>query len=164
MAAPLTLQDVREEAWGRLYPRDRLQGLETALAGFCAGFLGRYDCVWLEDAGLQATCVDTDPYLLDQMAAIYPPDWVFVNQDIFDYADLCYAKGATFDVVCMDPWTNMFDVVGEAVDLWCSLARHLVVLGSGRNRVTPPDGWEVVSIVQRSTFRGGVYWTTLGRV
>ena len=61
-----------DESERHLYPVEALRGLRTALMGFCAAFLGRQDCVWVEEAGLVATCVDTDAERLFEMAGLYP--------------------------------------------------------------------------------------------
>ena len=132
--------------------------------GFCAAFLGRQDCAWVEEAGLTATCVDTDAERLVEMASIYPEEWSFVCDDVYRYASRVYAFGYQFDLVSLDPPTNQFERCADKVELWCSLARRVVVLGIGAAPRSPhPEGWRLADIVQRSSFRGGVYWAMLER-
>jgi hypothetical protein len=146
----------------RLYPRAALEGMSTAFMGFCAGFLGRQDCVWVAEAGLDATCVDLDAPKLKEMRDMYPDGWVFVEADVFDYARQRYAQGARFDVVNLDPPTNLFERAADTIGLWCGLARSVVILGIGRHTsLGIPDGWKVRDVRRRSTFAGGTYWTTL---
>ena len=147
-----------------LYPTEALQGLETALMGFCAAFLGRQDCAWVEEARLTATCVDTNADRLDQMRELYPEEWSFVCDDVYRYAQSLYAFGYQFDLVSLDPPTNQFELCDYRLPLWCSLARRVVVLGVGsRPKLAYPEGWRLTDIVQRSNFRGGVYWAVLER-
>lgn len=162
MGADVTTADLRSQ--GDLYPVEALRGLTTALVGFCAAFLGRQDCAWIEGAGLEAVCVDLDAERLLEMALIYPDRWAFVCDDFFDYAARRYAEGREYDLVSLDPPTNLFERCADAVGLWCSLSRRLVVLGTGRHTTLGvPKGWQVTSVWFRSAFRGGTYWTTLER-
>lgn len=150
------------EADGRVYPRDRLEGCETALAGFCAGFLGRQDCAWLMQAGIVATCIDTDTDRLNQMAPLYPDSWTFVAGDIFDHAPALYRQGERFDVVTLDPPTSLFERCADTIELWTALANRIVVVGTGRHTdVRIPAGWRQTRLTRRSDFQGGVYWTVL---
>ncbi len=160
MGAPVTLDRIRYEEEADLYPTDALTGLSTAFMGFCAGFLGRQDCVWVADARLDATCVDIDLERLDEMTPMYPAAWRFVHADVFEYARQRYAQGARFDVVSLDPPTNLFDRVADTVDLWCRLARQVVIVGTARGT---PLGWHISSVIRRSHYQGGTYWTVLER-
>ncbi len=158
----LGLATVRSEADAALYPADALDGLSTAFMGFCAAFLGRQDCVQVADAGLDAVCVDIDQPRLDLMRPLYPSGWEFVHADVFNYAQMRYAQGGRWDVVSLDPPTNLFQDVADTANLWCSMARRVVILGSGFHTVVDePNGWKVTEIVRRSHFRGGAYWTIL---
>ncbi len=160
MAPNLTL--VRSEADAALYPSDALDGLTSAFMGFCAAFLGRQDCVPVADAGLDAVCVDIDEPRLDEMRPLYPVGWQFVHADVFNYAEMRYAQGARWDVVSLDPPTNLFQEVADEAELWTNLARRAVILGTGNWTVLEePAGWEVTGIIRRSHFRGGAYWTIL---
>jgi hypothetical protein len=162
MAARVSLDQVRSEEDTALYPSEALDGLSSAFMGFCAAFLGRQDCVVVADAGLTATCVDIDEPRLEEMRPLYPIGWRFVHADVFNYAALRYAQGARFDVVSLDPPTNLFQQVADNADLWCGLARRVVILGTGHHTLLEePYGWTVTEAVRRSHFRGGTYWTTL---
>lgn len=143
------------------FPSHKLTGLSTALAGFCAGFLGRQDCIFLADAGMAATCVDLDAVKLVEMEHLYPANWRFVCDDIYDFAERLAVYGHVYDLVCLDPPTGQFDRVEELLPLWCGLADRLVVFGSWGQIMDAPDGWQVTRHVWRSRFRGGVYWTVL---
>ncbi len=160
----MSLADIRYSEEAHLYPSDALDGLQSCLAGFCAGFLGRQDCVWIAEAGLDAVAVDIDPERLAEMRPLYPAGWEFVEADVFEYARQRYAQGARFDVVNLDPPTNLFDRCADDADLWCSLARRIVILGVGRHtELDVPVGWELLNVTKRSRFEGGTYWTVLGR-
>lgn len=146
----------------RAYPRTLLEGVTTALAGFCAAFLGRQDCVWLADAGVHTICVDVDEDRLREMRPLYPRDWVFLVDDIYGYAASQAAYGREFDLVTLDPPTNQFDRVAHRLPLWCSLARSLVIVGTPGYVVgDQPKGWQITDHIRRSDFAGGVYWTVL---
>ena len=158
----VTLDDIRDLEGGRLYPQDLLEGLSTALMGFCAAFLGRQDCVWVADWGITADCVDTDQERLAEMADIYPHGWTFHCDNMFDYGVRQWGMGATYDLVSLDPPTALFDQVASLAELWCSLATHAVVIGCGpRTEIKPPAIWQETERVHRSTFQGGVYWAIL---
>lgn len=151
------------DADGQVYPRDRLLGLHTALIGFAAAFLGRQDCVWIDQAGLTATCVDTDVEKLLEMAQIYPDGWTFACRDLYEYAAERHAAGATYDIVSLDPYTNECQRCADHIGLWCDLAEQLVVIGTIRGTMlVVPDGWMVVS-EERRPGPLGAYWTTLER-
>lgn len=143
-----------------LYPR--LEGMSTALIGFCAAFHGQQDCVWVAEAGMDAVCVDTDPVRLSEMEAMYPEGWRFVCRDMFAYAQEQHEQGAVFDLVSLDPFTNLFDRCAAHAGLWCSLAARMVILGIGRDtRLDVPEGWRLAGLIRRSDFAGGTFWATL---
>ena len=148
----------------RSYPRERLLGLSTALAGFCAAFLGRQDCVFLADAGIRATCVDIDKRRLEEMEGLYPDDWKFFQEDIYEFATELSVYGHVFDMVTLDPPTGQFDRVAAHLSLWCGLADRLVIIGSWGQILDAPEGWQVTAHIWRSSFLGGVYWTVVERI
>jgi hypothetical protein len=159
----VTLEQVRVGAAARLYPRDRLEGCETALVLFAAAFHGQQDAIWMADAGLTATCVDVDAEKLGEMEAVYPAGWEFVQEDAFEYtisADIEHRR--TWDVVSLDCPSNLFDECADFLPLWCELANRAVILGTGVSTVVePPPAWRVTERLRRSNFLGGVYWTVL---
>lgn len=144
-----------------VYPSRVLEGQRTALVLFAAGFLGRQDAYWIHKAGLRAVCVDIDAEKLLEMAGLYPADWLFADVDAYRF---CQHATIRWDVVSLDPPTGQFAAVAEKVDLWCARANHAVILGSGPDfHVKTPEGWTVTETLQRSEYRGGVYWTVLER-
>jgi hypothetical protein len=161
VVAVVTLQNVREGANPKLFPRHALVGCNDALVLFAAAFYGKQDAVWIADAGLTATCVDIDEAKLEVMAAAYPDDWTFVTGDCFEFATVA---GQQWDVVSIDCPSNEFGRCAELLPLWCLLARKVVLLGSGLlSQVVPPDGWLVTDTVHRSNYTGGVFWSVVER-
>lgn len=162
--AAVTLDAVRDQGARDAFPCGRLSGCETGLALFAARWLGKQDCVWLADAGIETTCVDVDDERLREMFELYPAGWEFVTCDAFAFADWAVENDRRWDVVTLDPFTDLFDRVAGNVETWCALARRMVVMGTGRRtRVKAPAGWRVTARNLRSSFQGGVYWTVLER-
>lgn len=155
----VTLERVRANANPDLYPRRVLEGRNSALVLFAAGFHGAQDAIWINDAGMTATCVDVNHKMLGEMVLAYPMTWEYVHGDAFEYAELTERQ---WDVVTIDCPTSLFDRCSEELPLWCALARRAVVLGTGiGTEVDPPAGWKVTEVVPRSRFQGGVYWTVI---
>jgi hypothetical protein len=158
----VTLESVRGQADPASFPIDALEGCETALVLFAAAYYGRQDALWVADAGLRATCVDSDSEKLVAMHHIYPGDWKMVVADVYEWASAADGK---WDVVTLDPFTNDFVRCADLIGTWCRLARRAVVLGTGpKSAVTAPAGWRITSVQKRSDFRNGVFWTTLERL
>lgn len=146
---------------GDVFPTWVLDGCATALVLFAAGFGGRQDAQFVADAGLRATCVDTDVKALALMRDAYPEDWNFIVADAFEFPK---TTRKMWDLVTVDVYTNVFDRAAQMVQDWCDLARRAVVLGTGQNtRVEAPDGWLIRERLERSAFMGGVYWAVLQR-
>ena len=160
---PLTLSDVRDRADGT-FPVDVLDSCSTALLLFAAGFHGQQDGIFVADAGLTGTCVDIRPQRLHEMAEIYPASWEFVVDDAFDFVSETRRR---WDVVSVDCPSGLFERCAAMIDVWCSLARHAVVLGTSldvsRSLREWPDQWQMTSILRRSNFAGGTYWLVLER-
>lgn len=157
----LTLAEIGADIDETLFPRGVLTGRDDALLLFAAGFLGKQDGYFVAKAEMAATCVDIRTDLLEQMAAVYPIDWEFVTADAYEYAERTKRR---WDVVSVDCPSNQFDRCAESVGLWCSLARHAVVLGtSGRTDLVAPAGWDVTERRLRSMNYGGTYWAVLER-
>lgn len=155
--ATVTLDDLRDLDAGAAYPGFVLDGAETALVLFAAGFLGRQDAYWIADAGLRARCVDEDAEKLAEMRDLYPADWSWRAADVWSWSD-----PKVYDVVSLDPWTQDFQRCADMVGKWCSLARRAVVLGTGvTTTVLAPTGWQVTDARKRSDYDGGVFWTVL---
>lgn len=163
MAAPETLEEIGHSDEADLYPRHVLKGCETALVLFSAAFFGRQDAYWVADAGLRATCLDTDADRLDQMADVYPTDWDFIEADVYEWAPAAESMSRHWDVVSVDCPSGHFDRCADLVPLWCALARRAVVLGCGLNRrdILVPSGWRLSETRKRSMYDGGVYWAVM---
>lgn len=158
----VTLQAVRASASPDLYPRHLLPGCESALVLFAAAWHGKQDAVWMAEAGLATTCVDTDQEKLLEMALVYPDDWQFVEADVFEYV---LRTERQWDVVSIDCPTNLFDRCAELLPLWCRVARKAVVLGCGIDTViVVPEGWLTGARMHRSNFNGGVCWAVLQKL
>ena len=161
MNAPVSLEAICDLAAGDAYPRDLLAGCDTALVLFAAGFHGRQDAYWIQDAGLEATCVDLDADRLLEMQRLYPRSWKFRQAEAFEYAATTRER---FDLVSIDCPTGAFQRCATLLELWCSLARLVVVLGCGPDTYLEPHlGWAVTDMRKRSDFKGGVYWAVLER-
>jgi len=158
----LTLDQIRGS--GAAFPASRLNGLDTALVLFAAGFGGKQDAVFVADAGLRGTCVDMDADLIDRMRPAYPETWEYSVADAFHYARTWRTAGRKWDAVTVDCPTNLFGRCAANLQLFCDVARRLVVLGKGRQTyIEIPDGWALSETIHRSDFRGGVQWAVLER-
>ena len=159
--APTTLEDVRDRYGREIFPTWVLDDCKRALILFAAGFHGKQDAFWIAEAGIRATCVDTDVKRLREMIPLYPKTWTFRNMDAYEYARTC-APG--YDLVTLDPWSGQMQDVADALPLWCKAAGKTVVLGTLHNTsVEAPDGWGIAERLYRSSNFGGVYWTVLTR-
>lgn len=139
------------------YPMWALKGCETALIVFAAEFGGMNDAAWIVEAGLRATCVDENPVKLEAMREHYPDDWSYVCTDAFTLS-----PSLRYDVVSLDPFTNHFDRCAAHIDLWCTIARRAVIIGTGTDtKILSPAGWIQTDCVKRTDYQGGVYWTVL---
>lgn len=155
----VTLEQVRSVAAPSLYPRRVLEGCESALVLFSAAFHGQQDAVWIAEAGLTAECVDSDAVKVAEMVYAYPAGWIHTVADVFEYAARAARLGMRWDVVSLDPPSNLFVRCAFMLPLWCQLARKAVVLGcEGRDLAAVPDGWQETERLRRSHFLGGVYW------
>lgn len=164
IAAPATLEEIRDEEAGASYPCDVLAGCRTALVVFAAGFFGRQDAYWVAEANLRATCIDVDADRLDAMAAVYPTGWDFLEADAYVWAP---RQTGRWDVVSVDCPTGHFERCADLLPTWCRLAGHAVVLGTGPNHETLviPEGWRLAEVRRRSNYVvGGVWWAVLERV
>lgn len=156
----VSLEQVRAKAAPQLYPRHVLVGCDDALVLFAAAWHGKQDAVWMEEAGLRATCVDLDAVRLAEMAEAYPDTWEFVDMDVFDYTT---RTERMWDVVSIDSPTNLFDQTERLLALWALIARNAIIIGSDDRLMIPPKGWEQTEKLYRSSFNGGVYWQVFQR-
>lgn len=158
---PATFADIEDLYCGSVYPR--LEGYSTALCLFCAEWHGRQDAYWIAQHGMVGTCVDLNAKHLEEMRAVYPEGWEFIEADAYEWTA---ETERTWDVVTMDPWTGQFDRCAELLPRWCSLAEKVVVLGFGGYRRTDPvapEGWHLEHKILRSDYKGGIYWLVFKR-
>jgi hypothetical protein len=161
LRAPSTLAEVRGAA--SVFPSDVLESCDSALMLFCAGFYGRNDCIWLQEAGLlDVVGIDLDAGKLDVMRELYPEDWRFVCVDAFVAAHVF--KAGAYDLVCVDAFAGEHaDRALQMLDEWTRIARRSVVLTAiGKPEHDVPSGW-TSRFVHRSDHEGGCYWLVLER-
>ncbi len=143
------------------FPVELLKNGDTALVLFAAGFRGVQDAYWIREAGMDATCVDSDPVKLAEMAPLYPESWEFVQADAYNFA-LEQTDRRQWDIVTADPFTYEMDKCARFIHEWCRMARRAVVIGTKTDTyVEAPTGWKVTATVKRTDYDGGVYWKTL---
>lgn len=158
----MSVAEVRERGKRDLYPTEILPRCSTALVLFAAAFLGEQEAVWIEEAGMMATCVDNDAERLREMKELYPARWSFVPFDAYDFAKRVKSARMQWDLVSVDCPSGAFPKCERLLPLWCSLARVAVVLGTAPGRrVTAPDGWRVSRTIRRSPIAN---WTVLERL
>jgi hypothetical protein len=154
----LTVDDVRAHGDRALYPTEVLEGCESALVLFAAAFLGRQDACWVEEAGLVATCVDSDDRRLQEMLRLYPEDWTFVRDDAFSFVT---RTARMWDVVSVDCPSGAFERCAAHVTQWCQVARRAAIIGTAPGeRLAQPPGWRVTRRIRRSSI---AYWTVMER-
>jgi hypothetical protein len=127
----------------RPYPAYLLKTGWSGLALFAAAYLGHNDSIHFARNEMRGWCVDTDAEKLAKMRESYPPHWIFVKQDAWEFAALARGSGLMWDVVSVDTFTGDASKRSmETIDLWCSLARHVVTATMGRtDSVMVPQGW-----------------------
>jgi hypothetical protein len=146
----------------RPYPVHLLEGHRTGLLLYGAGFLGHNDAVHYAMAGLECTVVDTDAGRLDEMRGLYDGAWAFVAADAVGFAEAAADADMFWDCVSVDPYTgDAMAVAHERLELWCSVARHLVTMGCQRGDTwRAPAGWHS-HLYERDG--AGMFWLTLER-
>ena len=146
-----------------LYPVEVFEGTETALFLFGAGFLGEQDARHGLDAGVVGTVVDCDQEKVREMRALYPGDWKFICGDAFYFGINAAGHLHKWDVVSVDPFTNLFARCLANLPLWCALAKRAVVLGTQPGIRIDCDfesGWAPAQVVSRSPIAD---WTVFTR-
>jgi len=96
----------------------------------------------------------------------YPKGWKWLTADVFDSAPLWIYNGRKYDVVSLDPFSNLFRKCAYMAHMWCQLSNRVVIMGSSlatHGLVIPPRGWTKHDPLKRSDFNGGTYWTILER-
>jgi hypothetical protein len=141
---------------------------------FCSGFGGINDGWWAREAGLlDVTAVDIDEGSMRRMEAEYPDEWQFRCADAFVFAKDAARLGARWDVVSADLPSNLPVEMVSALPLWYAIARKYVVSTLVRHNFPgepdfdelppPAQGWQYEHLIQRSDYRGGVWWLVSGR-
>jgi hypothetical protein len=103
---------------------------KTGLLLFGAAFQGDNDGQYLRAAGYTCTVVDIDAERIEQMRPLYPDDWTFVCADAYRFASDAIKRGARWDVVSVDPFTDQADLVFAAIEtLFVPLSIMLTVVG-----------------------------------
>lgn len=174
----MTLAEIRAASNPSTFPVERLAGMKTALAFYCAAFHGRQDLIHLVDAGLRAGGVDTNEVLIEEMRAIYndPDRYVpFVVEDAVGFARKLGSGGTRHDVVTLDPWTQDIPATLDQLSVFAAICDRLLVAGVSRQWMegrglayTAGDlqlwtvGRElplrVVELRERSNHLGGIAW------
>lgn len=134
------------------YPAHLLEGCESALLLFCAGFLGENDGDVVAAAGIgDVTGIDHNAGRIAEMREKYPA-WTLVEGDAFEFAlDQFEIPLMNFDLVSVDPDSGLDERVRAWLPAWCALARRVVVLGTVSDEpLDPPDGWEAEPPVRRN--------------
>lgn len=155
-----TLEHVAMEA--RPYPVHLLEGHRTGLLLYAAAFMGHNDAVHYAMSGLECTAVDNDEGRLARMRPLYDASWSFVHADAVAFAEAASAADVFWDCVSVDPFTgDAMEVALGRLDLWCSVARHLVTVGCRRGDTwRVPPGWRS-HLYERDG--AGMFWITMER-
>lgn len=159
------LAELRRSSSPATFPRFALRDASSALVLFAAAFRGTNDAVFVEEAGLVATCVDVDGRGLEEMRRIYPDDWEFVTADAFEWIPNTVARGERWDVVTADPFTGSAMIrTLEMLEAICELSRDVVIVGITDDlELENPPGWEIVDVVERNASRR-TSWAVLQRL
>jgi hypothetical protein len=104
-------------------------GARTGLLLFGAAFKGENDGQYLRAAGLTCSVVDTDPARLSAMEKEYPPTCAYVCADAFRYVHDAVLRGAAWDVVSADPFTDEATRVLHMLDKLDLIWSELLVVG-----------------------------------
>jgi hypothetical protein len=114
------------------FPTFALKGARTAACVFCAAFTGRQDVAYVEAAGVRdVTLVDSGVELMRDMAKRFPK----YHREIRDWRvalERWENEDRRFDVITLDPWTNMDEEVQREVRRFAELAKRWLVLGVGQ--------------------------------
>ena len=173
----MTLAEIRAASNPTTFPVERLAGMKTAAAFYCAAFHGRQDVIHLVDAGLVVVGVDTDEAKLEEMQRIYGPRPGFDGQlvDAFVAARSEARMERRHDVVTVDPWTQDIPAVMDRLDVFAAIAGRLLVAGVSRQwmegrglsytggdlqlwTVARALPLRVVELRERSNHLGGIAW------
>lgn len=165
---PLGLGEPDAEALA--FPREILDGVESALILFASGRGGATDGRWFAEAGIEdVTLVDWDEDTLAAMAAHAPPSWRPICADALNFR--ANAVGVPpLEHVSADPPSQLAPEIMETLRCWLALATKSATISVYRHcfigeptldapeLANPPEGWTYTNLIRRSDFRGGIYW------
>lgn len=159
-----TLAEIRAASNPSTFPVERLAGMTTAAAFYCAAFLGRQDVVHLNDAELEVIGVDIDAEKLAQMELLYD-DFLGSEGDAVDFARTRAAREITYDVVVCDPWTHDIPYVLSRLDVFAAVCSRVLIVGlvSGTSAPNSVGSFHLAEILHRSNHAGGVWWAVFVR-
>lgn len=162
---PLGLGEPDAEALA--FPREILDGVESALILFASGRGGATDGRWFAEAGIsQVDFLDWDADTLTPMTMRAPKGWL---GQVFDCTVL--PEGAfKSDHVSADPPSQLAPEIVGFIPGWLACARKSATITLYRHcfigeptldapeLANPPEGWTYTNLIRRSDFRGGIYW------
>lgn len=169
---PLGLDEPDAEALA--FPREILDGVESALILFGSGRGGAADGRWFAEARIEnVTVVDWDAATLDPMMASAPASWRCVCTDISEFERVLLSR--KWGHVSADPPSQLAPQILERMQRWleCAYASATITLyrhcfigepSLDAPELVPPAGWTFTELILRSDFRGGIYWLVCERV
>ena len=155
----MTLDDVRKSA-NMAYPSDLLNGCDTGLLLFGAGFYGRNDGIHFHDAGLFMTVVDTDSVKVQDMHEMYGAG-AWIIEDVFEYMRHVGIH-EYWDVVSVDCPMNLIPRCYGHADQFAASANKLLTITCSAH--TDPSGrhipgWEWRGLRPRTEQSAWATWT-----
>lgn len=170
---PLGLGEPDAEALA--FPREILNGVESALILFASGRGGAADGRWLAEAGIQdVDFVDWDTETLNPMMQLVPRTWQAHALNILEHYDRI-APGKSWEHLSADPPSHLAPIIFGQLPEWLSRAaisatitlyRHCFIGEPSLDapELVAPVGWVFTKLIKRSDFRGGIYWLVAERV
>jgi hypothetical protein len=156
-APPDSLDELRKENAKTPFPKFVLRNCDSALMLFCAGFYGKNDCVWVEQANVKdVTAVDTDASKLRVMQELYPPGWKFACADVYRFTVGATSQALKFDLVVADVPLTQFEYSKDWYKSWCWLSdRYVLITAEAEPLVSVvgllPRDWKVKGTIQRTS-------------
>lgn len=156
------------------FPREILDGVQSALLLFASGRGGAADGRWVAEAGItNVLLVDWDSHTLDRMSEAAPDGWLSLCDDIKVFESV--ERTGRWDHVSADPPSQLAPEILERIPNWLrdasksatiTLYRHCF---AGEPSLDAPEladapaGWRYTDLIRRSDFRGGIYWLVARR-
>jgi hypothetical protein len=153
---PKSLKQLREANAHFPFPRYVLQTCDNALMLFCAGFYGKNDCVWVEEAGItNVTAVDIDQDKVNVMKSLYPDEWEFLVEDVYSFTAKATSKGLEYTLVVADVPLTQFESSRPWYKHWCLLSTKYVLITAEANAFVRaghlPRDWKVKAVINRTS-------------